>query len=253
MKKVLFYLLAVMVLFTVACGSESTTADTAATDSAETESTEAVANFWEADVAKAVYAEAGTPATAEGATAEGATVYVIDAASSSMAWYGEKAAYGHNGTIDVQEGSFEVVDGNVVGGSFVVDMTSIKDLDIDDAEKNGKLVGHLASDDFFNVESFPTANLVITDVVNAEGNTFDVSANLTIRDKTHQVTFPATIEVSDSGVMAEATFSIDRSKFDVKYNSGVFFVDMAADKIISDEIAFNIKLSAAPAEAASAE
>jgi polyisoprenoid-binding protein YceI len=43
-------------------------------------------------------------------------------------------------------------------------MNSIVDTDIADAGMNGKLVGHLKSDDFFSVVAFPTAELVITKV-----------------------------------------------------------------------------------------
>ena len=249
MKKVFVYLLGIMVFFFVACSSEKTgDTETAAADSTGTDVAVAPANFWEGEVSDVVYGEAGTPSEAEAAV-----TYTVDAASSSVAWYGEKAAYGHNGTIDVQEGRFEVVDGKVVGGFFIIDMTTIKDLDIDDAEKNGKLVGHLSSDDFFNVEMYPSASLVITKAASLEGSTYMVSGNLTIRDKTQQVTFPATIDVADDGVTAEATFAIDRSKFDVKYNSGTLIVDLAADQVISDDIAFNIQLVASPSEAAQAE
>ena len=247
MKNFFNYFFVAMALFAFACGSEAETQE-ADTAEAEVEEATAPANFWEGEVSPVVYGDAG-----EAAEAEGASTYVVDAAASTVKWYGEKAAYGHNGTINVQEGQFAVADGKVVGGSFALDMNSITDLDVEDAEKNGKLTGHLKSDDFFNAEAYPTSSLVITKVANLEGNSYMVSGNLTIRDKTHGVTFPAEIEVSDEGVAASAQFAIDRSKFDVKYSSGTFFVDMAADKIISDEIAFDINLSAAPAEAAQAE
>ena len=55
----------------------------------------------------------------------------------------------------MKEGKLEF-DGDNLGGSFVMDMTSIVVTDIDgDGKRN--LEGHLKDDDFFGVNEFPTA------------------------------------------------------------------------------------------------
>lgn len=59
--------------------------------------------------------------------------------------------------------------GQIVDGSFVVDMRTITNIDFKDPGYNQKLVGHLKSDDFFGVEKFPTATFKVT-----ESSKFDV-------------------------------------------------------------------------------
>lgn len=238
-----------MAMVAISCGKKEKAA-VAEIENAAEEAVDAVENIWEQEFAPTVVEEAADEVADAG---EGSTSYTVDAGNSIVNWRGSKAAYDHHGTIDITAGSLAVADGKLVAGSFEIDMTSIKDLDLEDAEKNGKLVGHLMSDDFFNAEAYPTSTLAITKVAPVEGNNYMVSGNLTIRDKTHQITFPAKIEVAADQVSAKAMFSIDRSKWDVKFNSGTFFVDMAADKIISDEIDFSIDLVATPAGSASAE
>ena len=79
------------------------------------------------------------------------------------------------------------------------DMTTIKDLDITDEQKNKDLVGHLASADFFTVDSFPTSTFAITSVKALEGNpeaTHEISGNLTIKGVSRQITFPSKVTLN---------------------------------------------------------
>ena len=202
---------------------------------------EAVVNVWESDasISKAIVEEGAADVAA---APEGSTTFAVDLADSKLEWKGSKLAYSHNGTIDLTAGSVMVDgEGNLAGGDFTIDMTTIKNLDVDDAEKNAKLVGHLASPDFFEVEKFPTAAFAITAI---DAGTGMVSGNLTVKGQTHQVTFPAKIDVSDAGVTADALFSFDRTKWGVNFNSGNIFKDLVADNVISDDIALNLHLVA---------
>jgi len=110
----------------------------------------------------------------------------VDAAKSSVKWLGKKVTGQHDGTIGIKEGNLEVNNGKVTGGKVVIDMSSLAVLDLKDPGMNGKLTGHLKSDDFFGVATYPTADLVITKV---EGNTF--SGNLTIKGITNPISFTA--------------------------------------------------------------
>ena len=90
----------------------------------------------------------------------------IDIQKSELKWSGEYAFYfgGHNGTISIIEGHF-IKTGNVIsGGEFIIDMTSIICNDIEDEEANKGLVDHLKNEDFFDVEQFKTAKLVISKI-----------------------------------------------------------------------------------------
>ncbi|QIL74852.1 YceI family protein [Hymenobacter sp. HDW8] len=132
----------------------------------------------------------------------------------------------------------------LVGGTFVVDITSLKNTDLTDADYNAKLVGHLKSDDFFGVEKYSTATLVITSVKplkgNSDGNNATVTGNLTIKGKTNLISFPAKVGVKNGVAAASGVATVDRTKYDVKFGSTLF--GTAADKAIDDTftLSFNI-------------
>ena len=72
-----------------------------------------------------------------------------------------------------------IVDGNKLkGGTFVADVKSLVVTDVTDKEMNGKLTGHLKSDDFFSVEKHPQAKLVISSVTPKGGDAYDVTGKL---------------------------------------------------------------------------
>lgn len=119
-------------------------------------------------------------------------------------------------------------------------MKSIVCDDIKDAEYNGKLVGHLKSDDFFSVDKNPVSKFVITKATVKAGNKYTITGNLTIKGKTKAITFPAYVNVVNGKVAAQATFNVDRSDFDVKFGSASFF-DGLGDKVIYDD--FNVSLN----------
>src|SRR5690606_26803378 len=87
------------------------------------------------------------------------TKFTVSKKISSIEWIGNKVTGSHNGTIEVKEGFVNVHDGNITDGSLTINMTSIVVSDLEDPEMNGKLKGHLMSDDFFGVEKYPTAQL----------------------------------------------------------------------------------------------
>jgi len=49
----------------------------------------------------------------------------VDTNSSQIAWVGKKVTGQHNGTVNIKEGALEMEDGQVTGGSFTIDMTTI--------------------------------------------------------------------------------------------------------------------------------
>ena len=178
-----------------------------------------------------------------------ADTYKVNAQQSKVEWSGKKVAYGHNGTVDLAEGELQIDKNKLTGGKFTIDMTSIKNVDLTDAEKNANLVGHLKSDDFFSVEKYPTATLNITSVKaikkpEAGKPNYEVTGDLTIKGKTNPVTFPALVTVEKDKATASAKIVVDRSKYDVRYGSDSFF-DNLGDKVIMDEFELNVNLVAA--------
>jgi len=179
----------------------------------------------------------------------------ILAESSRILWKGFKPLGEHTGEIKVKYGNFLFLDTVLVGGEIVVDMSSIICTDIEDEANNAKLVNHLKSEDFFNVDSFSTAKIKIKKMIpygefdtrqeESTGQVYKAIADLTIKDITKEIKFKINLYKYTSGsgyVSASTRIEIDRSDFDVKYGSGSFF-DALGDKIIYDEIRLDISIS----------
>lgn len=155
---------------------------------------------------------------------------------SQIDWKGEKVTGSHNGTIKLESGHFTMEGDKITGGEFVMDMSSINVTDLE-GESKGKLEGHLKSEDFFGVEKYPTAKLVITSAAKKSEGIYGVVGNLTIKEDTHPITFD--LKMDDNSASTELT--IDRSKYNVRYGSGSFF-DNLGDKTIYDNFELDVNL-----------
>ncbi|MBS3992659.1 MAG: YceI family protein [Bacteroidetes bacterium] len=148
---------------------------------------------------------------------------------SKIAWKGYKVTGSHEGTLTFKSGYLIFNKSKLSGGQFIVDMTSLVCTDLS-GEYKEKLEGHLKSDDFFGVEKFNTASLIITKVKSTGKNTYSVVANLTIKGKTNPVSF----DISVVGNRANAALKVDRTKYDIRYGSASFF-DNLQDKAINND------------------
>tara|TARA_B110000971_G_scaffold1059_1_gene963 strand:+ start:6429 stop:6998 length:570 start_codon:yes stop_codon:yes gene_type:complete len=158
----------------------------------------------------------------------------VNTQKSTIEWEGGSATTTHNGLISLKSGTLEISDGELTGGTFEVDMTSITNLDVSEAYR-GKLENHLKSEDFFDANTFPTAQLVIVKATAEKGNLYRIVADFTVRDITKSIEFDASLTPTGNGYTASATFTFDRSEYEVKHRSGNFFMDLG-DKLIYDEI-----------------
>jgi len=171
-------------------------------------------------------------------------VYKVDTKTSSMEWFAEKVTGKHQGTIAFSTGEIKNDHGNL-SGTFEVDMTTIACTDLT-GEYKGKLENHLKSDDFFGSVKYSKAKFVSTSITPIKeakdgGFTHTVKGNLTIKEKTNEITFDAVIKSEAGKIACVGTAVVDRSKFDVKYGSKSFFSDLG-DKAIYDEfkLKFNV-------------
>jgi polyisoprenoid-binding protein YceI len=175
--------------------------------------------------------------------------YQVVPAESAVHWTGSKPTGEHYGTVNVQKGVLNVDENTIVGGSFVMDMTSIKVEDIEDPEMNQKLEGHLKSADFFNVDTFSTASFEITKVqpvADDPNYTHKISGNLSIKSSSKNISFLAKVEITPEMVKANTErFVIDRTKWNVNYQSKSVF-DNLKEQFIHDEVALEVKLKAQP-------
>jgi len=164
---------------------------------------------------------------AQDASGTGERSLAIDGSASSIQFTGYGVGKNHPGVFELKEGAVEVRDNQVIGGSFVID---IKSMDLLQTESfiDEKLLPHLLSADFFDVEKFPEASFEITGIVPytpgegetvVEGANHKVSGNLKLRDLVKNITFPASIVVEDDVVKAKANFDIDRTDWGMHYNN----------------------------------
>lgn len=155
---------------------------------------------------------------------------------SALTWVGSKVTGSHEGTIELKSGYLTLDNNDLVGGEFVIDMTTIVCTDLSGKGKAG-IESHLKSDDFFSVDEFPTASLTILDVKKRGLDQYQVNANITIKGMTQEIMFDAEIKEKT----AKAKLVIDRTEFGIIYKSGNFFEEIA-DKAIYDEFKLSIEL-----------
>lgn len=192
--------------------------------------------------------EAETKEAEEAAIAENATAtYKANTEKSTIEWKGFKPTGSHYGTIAIKDGELSVSDDSIESGNFTIDMTSIDVNDIpEEEEDNAKLTGHLKSADFFDVEAYPNSSFEVTGIKTVDGKTM-LSGNLTMKETTNNISFPVSTEMKDDMLMLTSeTFTIDRSKWNVKYGSKSFFDDLG-DQFINDDIELKISLVATKA------
>ena len=164
--------------------------------------------------------------------------FEIVSTQSNIDWVGKKVTGAHNGTIAIKAGTIILNDGKLSGGTFIIDTASIKILDITDPGTNAQFAGHLASDDFFSIEKYPEAILEITAV---SGN--HVEADLTIKGITHKTAFDVAMDVHDDKLTATTKLVIDRTKYEMKFRSGNFFMNLG-DTLIYNDFELNVSVTA---------
>jgi len=161
--------------------------------------------------------------------------YIVNKDLSTIKWTGKEiTTKSHYGILDLKEGSIYVNNDGIISGKVVIDMNSINCLDMSGRGKN-KLEGHLRSDDFFGVNSYPEANLIFTSwSVNNLGKIL-YKGDLTIKNITHPITFSGSVKKIDIGYRSTINLSFDRTLYEIKFRSGKYFQNLG-DKLILDNI-----------------
>jgi len=161
----------------------------------------------------------------------------IQIEKSTIVWQGSKVIGQHEGQVALESGELVFKDGILTGGSFTISMNTISCTDLKGITAK-KLVGHLMAADFFQVEDFPTANLIITKAVKREGSNYILTGDLTIKGITKSITFDAVVDAN----AATAEISVDRTLYGIKYGSGSFFKGLG-DKAIKNEFQLTVNLA----------
>ena len=170
---------------------------------------------------------------------ESSLKYMANPQNTLIEWIGAKpTGKQHFGTIFLNSGEFTINDGKIDSGLFTINMSTIKDYD-----GSARLEGHLKSDDFFDVQNHPNAIFEVTGFKETDGKML-LSGNLEIKGKKNNVTFPVVLsEKDDIFTITSEKFTIDRSKWNVKFKSKSFFSDLG-DKFIYDDIELSFEVTA---------
>lgn len=150
--------------------------------------------------------------------------YTVDAKKSTIQWkgYAKVGKYSPSGTLKVKYGSITFDGKLLTAGKLVIDMTTLK-------HDNKQLETHLKGTDFFDVVKYPEAVFVFTSIKNKT-----VSGKITIRNITHEISFPISVKDTNDQLALMGNLKIDRTQFDIKFNSASYFQDLGSYAIRND-------------------
>jgi len=175
-------------------------------------------------------------------------LYAVNTDDSVIGWTGRNANGKHHGTLKLSKGEIQVRKG-AIQGTFEIDMTTIKNKDLEGDPLQPVLIAHLLSDDFFFVKMFPKASFILDAARVVESPTlsspnFEVQGTLELRGVKADIRFPATVNRREDGsVSIEAHFDMDRTRWNVLYGSSRFFEHLGMH-LVYDLITIELRISA---------
>ncbi len=175
--------------------------------------------------------------------------FLIDTTESRVRFTGNGVGKNHPGTFRLSSGSVTLADNQITGGTFAININS---LGIEEQGEmfQSKLKPHLLSGDFFDAGKFGTAKFEITkiepytangtDSSIVDGANFSISGNLTLKEDTKNITFPAKVDLDNNTLKAKANFNIDRTQWKMNYGND----KTLGDKFISETVNIELDLQA---------
>jgi polyisoprenoid-binding protein YceI len=171
--------------------------------------------------------------------------YTLDIPESFVNWKGMHVmgGNGHQGYIKPLTGTLAFdANGAIVGGYFELNMNTITITDRKDTSSDNGLVSHLKDPDFFDVKKYPRGTFQLTKAIKGSSDSsYYITGQLTLRDMTQEIHFPATIVRNGVNVVATASLTIDRTKWGITYKSGSVF-GLVKDELLENEIPVSLAL-----------
>jgi polyisoprenoid-binding protein YceI len=181
--------------------------------------------------------DANTDESTSGIASAEMSIYTVDKKQSRIKWQGGMiGGYGHEGTLNVSEGSFSVAGNEVVSGTITLDMNSIMAADAnynpDAGQTKEALLSDFRSPDFFDVENHPTATFTITTAGNGSAG-----GDLTIRGVSNYVKIAKlSVKALEDGISVGGTFTFNRQDF------GVSFENTMSDYVLSNDVVVTFRV-----------
>jgi polyisoprenoid-binding protein YceI len=186
-----------------------------------------------ADVnASATAALSATATPSAPAPSAASQTLALDTTRSKLQFVGAKVTGDHRGTFQQYAGNLTLnADGSVSTLAIEVQTASL-------AIEPEKLLGHLKSADFFEVERFPVARFALnqfTPQAGEAGATHRVGGELELHGVRKQIEFPATVAFAEGEISASALFTINRKDFGIVYPG-------KPDDLIKDDVLLDLQL-----------
>ncbi|MBS3147884.1 YceI family protein [Candidatus Woesearchaeota archaeon] len=163
-------------------------------------------------------------------------MYVLNTQKSTLGWTASRiVGIPHVGTVSLREGVL-IAEKDSLWGDFTIDLNSISE-----SKNNSRFLTHVKSADFFDVETYPTSQFTINSAEKTGTDSYSLTGELTIKDITREITFPATFLFEGDSLLANASFEINRLDWNITYDSGSIFGELG-DKAIKDEIGYALLL-----------
>jgi polyisoprenoid-binding protein YceI len=175
--------------------------------------------------------------------------FTVDTTASKIRFTGNGVGKNHPGTFRLSSGIVAIENDAITGGQFTININSMEVEEKGDMFQN-KLKPHLLSGDFFDAAKFGTAKFEITkiepykangtDTSIVTGANFSISGNLSLKDVTKNITFPAKVDLDGTTLKAKSNFNIDRTQWKMAYGND----KTLGDKFISETVNIELDLEA---------
>lgn len=143
----------------------------------------------------------------------------VDIYSSEIGWSGKSITDVHTGKLKLSKAEIQFKNDKLIGGVFEADMKSITCTDITDTEDNRHFIEHIANEDFFEVNKYPTATFTIEQVKEHGENRYEVTGKMKIKNKINPLTFIANVAPDANSKRVSALIKIDRTLYGIEYGS----------------------------------
>ncbi len=141
--------------------------------------------------------------------------YRVDTLHSNIYWKCDK----HNGLIKLKDGGF-VLSGNhtIVGGKFIIDMHTIKDLDMNIKQYGTAVMifENTLKNEFFEADTYPYAVFELQKIEKIKTDRYKLTGDFTLHGITNCISFEAAIQIDEKTIVLKSDqFSIDRTDWGI--------------------------------------
>jgi len=141
----------------------------------------------------------------------------VDISRSEIGWGAKSLSGPHEGKVSISQAKLEFQNGQLIGGFFEADMTSLTVTDMEDPADNLSLADHLKDPDFFDVANHPKSTFTITEVKSSGVNGYAVKGVMKIKDIEQPLSFDAQLFEEQGIGRLSAQLTVDRTLFGIKY------------------------------------